>query len=71
MVKISAFDSEHTGSTPVSPSNLPIDFVDQLWDALRHVCCASKPATDAKTIVMVRRTDIAAAIGLIRNGPGM
>jgi len=30
----------------------------QLWDALRQQCCASKPFTDAKTIVMVRENDI-------------
>lgn len=32
--------------------------VDGLWDALRKQCCSSKPYTDAKAIVMVRRADI-------------
>lgn len=32
--------------------------VDELWDALREIACATKPFTDAKTIVMLRRHHI-------------
>lgn len=35
--------------------------VDALWDALRKRCCATKPWTDAKCIVQLRRDDLAAA----------
>ena len=33
---------------------------DELWDALRKQCCAS--GLDAKTIVQVRKPDVAAAL---------
>lgn len=36
--------------------------VDQLWDALRKQCCSTKPFTDAKSIVSVKRDDIVAVI---------
>jgi hypothetical protein len=36
--------------------------VDRLWDALRKRCCASKPYTKAKTIVMLRKADLAAVL---------
>jgi hypothetical protein len=39
--------------------------VDDLWDALREHCCATKPFTDAKVIVQLRRDDLAAAMGAI------
>lgn len=38
----------------------------QLWDALRQQCCASKPFTDAKTIVMVREDDIKKVVAKLR-----
>ena len=35
---------------------------DELWDELRLRCCATKPHTDAKTIVMLRRDDLDVAL---------
>lgn len=42
--------------------------VDQLWDALRRGCCATKPHTDAKVIVMMRRDDLERALETLSNG---
>lgn len=39
----------------------PVVTVDALWDALRKRCCATKPWSDAKAIVQLRREDLAAA----------
>jgi len=36
--------------------------VDELWDALRVVACATQPHTDAKCIVMLRREHVARAL---------
>ena len=33
-----------------------------LWNALREQCCATKPYTDAKAIIMVREADVVAAV---------
>lgn len=40
--------------------------VDQLWDALRQECCATKPHTDAKAIVLLRRDDLVRAIARLK-----
>jgi hypothetical protein len=39
--------------------------VDELWDALREHCCSTKPCTDAKAIVMLRRDDVMAALAAV------
>lgn len=38
------------------------DDVEAVWTYLRERCCATKPPTDAKRVVMVGRDDIAAAL---------
>lgn len=38
-----------------------VALVDRVWDALRERCCATKPHTDAKRVVMVSREDLEAA----------
>lgn len=40
--------------------------VDQMWDSLRAVACITKPHTDAKTIVQLRREDVAAALARLQ-----
>lgn len=39
--------------------------VDDLWDALRRVACATRPHTDATCIVLLRRDDVAKALQMI------
>ena len=39
---------------------------DELWDALREVACSTKPPTDAKTIVQLKREHIAEALKLLK-----
>lgn len=38
---------------------------DEVWNALREQCCATKPWQDAKAIVMVRECDVAAAVAAL------
>ena len=38
---------------------------DELWDALREQCCATKPSTKATTIVQLRKADVKAALATV------
>lgn len=49
----------------------PRPWGDALWDALREQCCATKPPTDAKTVVMLRRGDLDAALSALEKGAAM
>lgn len=35
---------------------------EDIWDALRERCCATRPYTDAKAVVMMRFADLVAAV---------
>lgn len=41
------------------------DLVDEIWDALRAQCCATRPHTDAKAVILVRRPDIVAVVKVL------
>lgn len=39
---------------------------DYLWNALRDVACSTKPSSDAKTIVLLKREHVALALKKIK-----
>lgn len=56
------FECGYALDGPRCPKCNPDVTVDRLWDALRKVACVTKPYTDAKVIVQLRRDDVAAAL---------
>ena len=38
------------------------EFEDLLWDALRQICCSTKPYTSAKKIILLNKSDLHQAI---------
>lgn len=41
------------------------ELADILWDNLRYVACATRPHTDAKTIVQLKREDVIRACRML------